>query len=135
MEDLQREGLTRSIGVSNFSSKNLQAVLDSCTVSLSIQPESSLLDLTFFPQIKPAVHQIEFHPYAVPTYLPKLLPLCREHRITIACYGPLVSIIRKRGGPLDEVAQTIAKERGHSETEGQILLAWAQQFSQGIVVT
>ena len=43
MEKLQKQGLAKSIGVSNFNRKNLERILKVAT-------------------IKPAVNQIEFHP-------------------------------------------------------------------------
>jgi len=36
---------------------------------------------------------------------------------------------------VDKVVQAIAVEREQRETEGQILLAWAQQMSGGVVIT
>jgi aryl-alcohol dehydrogenase-like predicted oxidoreductase len=33
MEQIQRDGLARSIGISNFSTKSLQVILNTCTVS------------------------------------------------------------------------------------------------------
>jgi diketogulonate reductase-like aldo/keto reductase len=34
MEQIQRDGLAKSIGVSNFSTKSLQTILDVCEVRL-----------------------------------------------------------------------------------------------------
>ncbi|WVW86643.1 hypothetical protein I302_108696 [Kwoniella bestiolae CBS 10118] len=51
MESIKKGGLTRSIGVSNFSARSLEEILRMC-------------------EIKPSINQIEFHPYALPTYLP-----------------------------------------------------------------
>jgi diketogulonate reductase-like aldo/keto reductase len=99
-------------------------------------------------QIVPAVNQIEFHPYSLAHYLPALLPLCKEHNIVIECYAPLMSITRHIGGPVDEAVAEVIKARaveptqswsalkmGAEETAGQILLMWAQQVSQGVVLT
>lgn len=96
----------------------------------------------------PAVNQIEFHPYSLAHYLPSLLPLCKEHNIVIECYAPLMSITRHIGGPVDEAVAEIINARvaeptrsssalimGVEETAAQILLMWAQQVSQGIVLT
>ncbi len=44
MEELVDEGLVRSIGVSNFNSKQIQRVLDNC-------------------RIPPAVNQVRYHNY------------------------------------------------------------------------
>ncbi|KAL7424962.1 hypothetical protein Q5752_000649 [Cryptotrichosporon argae] len=116
MEQLQHEGLCKSIGVSNFSTKSLKTLLESCT-------------------IKPAVNQIEFHPNALSTYLPTLLPLCKTHKIKIASYGPLVPLVRRPSDPVIDAATTVAAARGLGETVGQILLEWNQQYTGGIVVT
>ena len=86
-------------------------------------------------QVKPAINQIEFHPYSLPTYTPTLLPLCKAHGIAIAGYGPLVPIVRHPGGPVDAVVDRVVAERGGKETVAQILALWAQQVSGGVVVT
>ena len=44
MEELRDQGLTKSIGVSNYLSDQLEWILETCTVP-------------------PAINQIEFHPY------------------------------------------------------------------------
>ncbi|OCF77753.1 hypothetical protein I204_01753 [Kwoniella mangroviensis CBS 8886] len=116
MEEIKKEGLARSIGLSNFSTKSLEEILSIC-------------------EIKPSINQIEFHPYSLSTYLPTLLPLCDKYDIKIAAYGSLMSLVRHRGGPVDEVVEHICHERGMKETGGQVLLRWAQQITEGIVIT
>ncbi|ORX37985.1 NADP-dependent oxidoreductase domain-containing protein [Kockovaella imperatae] len=117
MEQIKREGLAKSIGVSNFSSKSLQIILNHC-------------------EIKPAVNQAEFHPYSRPHYMPSLLPLCEANDIKIESFGPLVPLIRHTGGPVDEAVQSVLRERDvKGETEGQILLMWNRQVTNGIVIT
>jgi len=44
MEELKAQGLTKSIGVSNYRQEHLEFILESCTVP-------------------PSINQIEFHPY------------------------------------------------------------------------
>ncbi len=44
MEELKAQGLTKSIGVSNYLPEHLDWILETCTVS-------------------PSINQIEFHPY------------------------------------------------------------------------
>ncbi|EIW69087.1 hypothetical protein TREMEDRAFT_31184 [Tremella mesenterica DSM 1558] len=116
MEEIKKAGLAKSIGVSNFTTENLQAVLDMC-------------------EIPPAVNQIEFHPYSLPIYAPTLLPLCRKHSILIEAYAPLMSLWRHPNGPVDEVVKTVVSERGGKENEGQVLLMWSQQVTGGVVLT
>lgn len=64
---------------------------------------------------------LEFHPYALPTYLPTLLPLCRKHDIAIGCFGALVPLVRHTHGPVDDVVRRVVLERAGEETEGQVL--------------
>lgn len=56
-----------------------------------------------------------------------------KHGIKIQAYGPLNSVHRVTGGPVDPVANRIAE--AHNVTESQVLLAWASQFGGGCVVT
>lgn len=56
-----------------------------------------------------------------------------DHKIKIQAYGPLSPLFRFPGGPIDEVVSRIAGER--KVTEAQVMLAWAKQHSDGIIVT
>lgn len=114
MEQLVDEGLTKSIGVSNFR-------------------EEDLLELESSWRIKPAVNQIEFHPYVFhPANMVRLLEFQRKHDIKVESYGPQTPLFRVEG-PVTAVAEDIAK--AHNLTPGQVLLLWAQQYTQGVVVT
>lgn len=133
LETAQKQGKARSIGVSNCTTRSLEAILAHCEVSAMTTRTrtTSRTDI----QIVPSVNQIEFSAYALPTYLPTLLPLCRKHNITITCYSALLSLTRHKGGPVDEAVRQVAAARGRGETEAQILLLWAHQVSQGGVIT
>lgn len=63
----------------------------------------------------------------------RLLKLCKDLDIKVEAYGPLNSVFRSTGGPLDPVVDKIAKAKG--ATPPQILLRWALQYSGGIAVT
>jgi len=120
MEELKAEGKARSIGVSNFRTKDLKAVLEVATVI-------------------PSVNQIEVHPYVFASIQP-ILELCQQHKITIEAYGPLTSLIRHRDGPVDEPVKKVAARMAKGPdvgavTEGQVLLKWAQQRTGGIIIT
>jgi methylglyoxal/glyoxal reductase len=94
--ELQDEGVTRSIGVSNFTIKLLN-------------------DLLAQTDVVPAVNQVEFHPFL---YQKELLDFCREKGILIEAYSPLA-----RAKFLDnEVLWQIAKK--HDKTTAQVMLAW-----------
>ncbi|GJE90727.1 aldo/keto reductase [Phanerochaete sordida] len=110
MEAVQREGLARTIGVSNFLPKHLEQVLAVAT-------------------IKPAVNQIEYHPYVFKASAAQL-EIHKQHGIVTESYGGLVPLTRGKGGPLDPVITKIASAR--SITEGQVLQLWLRK--KGVVV-
>jgi diketogulonate reductase-like aldo/keto reductase len=137
MEDVLKEGKTRSIGVSNYMIDEMTEMLETAKVSQIIRWITPLHGWGYLPpvfamQVIPAVNQIEFHPYCYP-YLESLVRLCHERGITIECYGPLSPITKGKGGPLDPVLQKIAGQTGLNE--GQVLLKWAKQVSRGVIVT
>jgi len=66
---LQKEGLIRSIGVSNFNIEQVDRVL-----RLS--------------EIKPAVNQIEIHPYLSQV---GLVEFCQRHDVVVTAYSPFSS--------------------------------------------
>ena len=109
MEDVLKKGLCKSIGVSNFSSSKLQRLLDD---------ES----------IKPAVNQIEAHPFFPQD---SLLDFCQQNGIAFTGYSPLGSgdrpdRMRADADPNlfdDETIKSLAAER--NITPGQVILAWA----------
>uniref|UniRef100_A0A1A9ZC62 NADP-dependent oxidoreductase domain-containing protein n=1 Tax=Glossina pallidipes TaxID=7398 RepID=A0A1A9ZC62_GLOPL len=69
MEDLQKEGLCKSIGISNFNLKQVKCILEYGT-------------------IVPQNHQIEHHPYLTQR---ALIGFCKAHNIAITAYAPLGS--------------------------------------------
>ncbi|KAI0647040.1 Aldo/keto reductase [Trametes meyenii] len=107
-EALQKEGLARSIGVSNFRVKDLNEILEVATVI-------------------PAVNQIEYHPYVYKASQP-VIELQKKHNIVTASYGGLTPIVRHKGGPVDPVLSSIRerleKDSGKKVTEGQVLGLW-----------
>lgn len=115
MEAVQREGLARSIGVSNFQPKHLEEVLSVAT-------------------IPPAVNQIEYHPYVFKASAAQL-EIHAKHNIVTESYGGLTPITRAKGGPLDPILAKIAKRvsqaAGKTVTEGQVLQLWLRQ--KGVV--
>jgi diketogulonate reductase-like aldo/keto reductase len=93
-------GLTRHIGVSNFTTTLL-----SQAIALSDAPL--------------VANQVEHHPYLDQT---KVLDACRKAGMALVSYCPL-----SRGGPLfEEKAVTDAALR-HSKTPGQVVLRWHVQ--------
>ncbi|PFH54224.1 hypothetical protein AMATHDRAFT_135764 [Amanita thiersii Skay4041] len=119
MEEIKKDGLAKSIGVSNFRVEDLNIVLENA-------------------QIKPAVNQIEFHPYVWKAIKP-VVELCKEQGIIVASYGGRSSIARLPGGPVDEVLETIRarveKTHGQPVSAGQILTKWILQKNAIVVMT
>lgn len=120
-EDLKKLNLVRSLGVSNFNSIQLHSLLASCT-------------------IKPAVNQIECHPYLRQD---ALIRVCRENDIQVISYSPLGSTppasakghssAMNPNSPrlLDEPAvKELAKKFGKSEA--QILIRY--HIERGLIV-
>ncbi|XP_037035048.1 aldose reductase-related protein 2-like [Bradysia coprophila] len=116
MEVQVDNGLTRSIGISNFRRTQVERIMKVA-------------------RIQPANQQIELHAYF---QRPELLETCRKYNITVVAYAPLGSpgrkqLYEKRGQafepiPLleDDVVVEIANR--HSKSTSQILMKyWIQQ--------
>ena len=102
--ELQKKGLCRSIGVSNFTIDNLKELEDKF-------------------EVIPAANQVEFHPYH---YQKDLLEYCNSKNIIIEAYSPLVHAKRMDEERLVAISEEIGK------TPAQILIRWAMQ--RGMVV-
>lgn len=114
MEKLVEAGLTKSIGLSNFNSKQVARVLESAT-------------------IKPAMNQIECHPYLAQR---KLSAFCKDRGVAITAYSPLGSPARPWATAADPVVldepAVAALATKHGKTKAQILLRW--QIQRGHIV-
>ncbi|KIM65895.1 hypothetical protein SCLCIDRAFT_1156882 [Scleroderma citrinum Foug A] len=112
-EALKKDGLVKSIGVSNFMMKDLQTLLSTA-------------------KEKPVVNQIELHPYNYST-MKELLTYCAHHRIVVQAYGCLNPLTKNPGGPVDSVVDAVARRLGATAT--QVLFAWAKSKGAAIVTT
>jgi len=101
MEAVAASGKARSIGVSNFFKPDIEAILKTA-------------------KVRPAINQIEFHPYLQHG---DLLAYLKSKDIRVAAYGPLVPIVKAKGGPLDPLLHTLAKK--YAVGPGEILLRWS----------
>jgi len=102
MESLVDGGRCRAVGLSDITLNELLPIYESA-------------------RIKPAVVQVEAHPYLPET---ELLGFCREKGIVFLAFAPLAHGMRP--GPLeDPVISAIAARVG--KTPAQVLLAWAIQ--------
>jgi diketogulonate reductase-like aldo/keto reductase len=119
MEEVKAAGLTKSIGVSNFTADHLKDILEVATVI-------------------PAVNQVEAHPYVWKALGPNLA-LHEKYRIVTSSYGGLSPIVRGKGGPLDPVVERIRarleKTWGSHVSDGQVLHKWLQQKGVLVVTT
>jgi alcohol dehydrogenase (NADP+) len=110
MEALVDEGRCRAIGLSDIGLDDLKPLCESA-------------------RIKPAVVQVEAHPYLPET---ELLDFCRENGIVFLAFAPLGHGIRP--GPLeDPVVLQVASRTGR--TPAQVLLAWAIQRGGAVLTT
>ncbi len=110
MEELAAGGRCRAIGLSDVSLKELAPIYEAA-------------------RIKPAVVQVEAHPY-----LPEaeLLEFCKEKGVVFLAFAPLGHGLRP--GPLDDpVIGAIAGRLG--KTPAQVLLAWAVQRGTALLTT
>ncbi|KAK1381513.1 non-functional NADPH-dependent codeinone reductase 2-like [Heracleum sosnowskyi] len=111
MEECQRLGLTKSIGVCNFSCKKLENLLSQAT-------------------IPPAINQVEMSPV---WQQKNLRDLCSAHNITVTAYSPLGAIGTRWGTNQVmncQVLHEIAKDRG--KTVAQVILRWV--YEQGVTL-
>ena len=100
LQELAKQGLAKSIGVSNYNIEQLKEAISSGT--------------------PPAVNQIEFHPYIYEEQKP-ILEFCKEHSIVVEAYSPL-----SQGHALDSITvRDIAERAGKSPA--QVVLRWAIQ--------
>jgi len=110
MEQLVDSGSCRAIGLSDISLEQLVPLYESA-------------------RIKPAVIQVEAHPYLPET---ELLEFCKEKNMTFLAFAPLGHGIKP--GPLeDPVILSIAARIG--KTPAQVLLAWAIQRGGAFLTT
>ena len=110
MESLVDSGKCRAIGVSDINLEKLVPLYEAA-------------------RIKPAVVQVEAHPYLPET---ELLEFCKQKGIVLLAFAPLGHGIRP--GPLeDPVILAIAARV--EKTPAQVLLAWAMQRGTALLTT
>ncbi|KAI7741327.1 hypothetical protein M8C21_019444 [Ambrosia artemisiifolia] len=112
MEECQNLGLTKSIGLSNFSAKRIEQILS-------------------FAKFPPAVNQVEMNPL---WQQKKLTGFCKENSVVVTAYSPLGAVGNSAWGHNRvmecEVLQDIAESKG--KTVAQISLRWL--YEQGVII-
>jgi len=106
MEELNREGRARAIGISNF------------------QPDR-VMDLILHNEVVPAVNQIETHPFNQQIETQKFL---QENNVQIESWGPFAE--GKNNIFQNELLLSIAGK--YQKTVAQVILRWLTQ--RGVVV-
>ncbi|MDD4275029.1 MAG: aldo/keto reductase [Desulfobacter postgatei] len=101
MEELYREGRIRAIGVSNFA-------------------PDRLMDLMVHHEVKPAVNQIETHPFCQQIDAHEFL---KKHQVQMESWGPFAE--GKHDIFKNEVLTSIAKK--HHKSVAQVILRWLIQ--------
>lgn len=110
MERLVDEGRCRAIGLSDITLAKLK-------------------EIVAVARIKPAVVQVECHPY-LPEW--ELLDFCRQHGIVLLAFAPLGHGMAPRITD-DPVIKAIAQQIG--KTPAQVALAWAVQRGTAFLTT
>ncbi len=101
MTALVKQGKCRAVGVSNYTTRHLQELLESADLA-------------------PAVNQVEFHPFL---YQKELLEFCRLKGVQLEAYSPLT-----RGERLNQ-AEVLALAARHGRNPAQVLIRWGLQHS------
>ncbi|KAK7286781.1 hypothetical protein RJT34_22012 [Clitoria ternatea] len=110
MEALYDSGKARAIGVSNFSTKKLQDLLDVA-------------------RVPPAVNQVELHPG---WQHPKLHEFCESKGIHLSGYSPLGSPANLKSDILhNPVVKEVAEKLGKSAA--QVALRWGLQVGHSVL--
>ncbi len=96
LEEIQKDGGAKSIGVSNYTIRHLEEMKD-------------------YAKVTPAVNQIELHVFL---QQPELIKYCQKRNIVVEAYSPIA-----HARAMDnEVIAGIAKK--HGRTYAQVMLRW-----------
>lgn len=117
MEACKKAGLTKHIGVSNFSIKKIKALQSNC-------------------EIRPEVNQIELHPFLAQN---SMLDFCNQEKIVLTAYSPLGSTDRPTvfKGPnepsLMENPTIVKIAKNYGVSSAQVLICWAIQRGTSVI--
>ena len=109
MEKLFDEGKVKAIGVSNFNIAKLK-------------------DLLTYARIKPAVNQVELHPYLAQS---ELVDFCKANDIVMTAFSPLGAKPAPGTVFYDPVVEAIAK--ANDMTNAQVLISWGIQRGTTVI--
>jgi len=112
-EEFKEAGLTKSIGVSNFTIDNFEKLFKTA-------------------RIKPAVNQIPLHPYNIAENA-ALLEYHAKQGIVTEAYSSLIPIRNYPGGPVDAPIKAAATRLGITPT--QVIFLWVRAKGAVVVTT
>ena len=105
LEKVHKEGKCNAIGVSNYTINHLKELLEIC-------------------EIKPAVNQVEFHPFL---FQKNLMDFCRKNEIILEGYSPFAKGQRINDPKLIPIAEK------YSKTNAQIIIRWHLQHNVVVI--
>ena len=105
---IQKQGLARSVAVSNWQVRDLQQVFDATGVF-------------------PAANEIEVHPY---WHEDDTIAFCRSHNITVINYAP----VSMNNPALMKEPAVVAAAAAHGVTPAQVVLRWGLQYTGGVII-
>lgn len=111
MEVCVDKGLARNIGVSSFSEQHIDTLLETA-------------------RIRPAIDQVEMHPYLPQSHLKAYL---REKGISMEAFGCLVPLTNPQPGPVNGIVKSLSDK--YRVSEPAILLKWVIQQGIRVVTT
>lgn len=113
MEELQSEGLAKNIGVSNYRVGDLEKLLQTA-------------------HTKPAINQVEFHPYVYDA-VQEVERYCHGKGIALASYAGLAPITKTRHRDFDTLLEALAEKYG--QTTQAVLYNWLRKHGVLVVTT
>ena len=117
MEDAHQQGLARQIGVCNYNTGLLH-------------------DLMSYANVKPAMLQVESHPYLTQE---RLMKLCRQYDIPVTAFSPLGALsyleLDMAGANESVLEQPVVKAAAQrlNKTPAQVVLRWGVQRGNAII--
>jgi len=101
MQEIYKSGKAKAVGVSNYSMRHLQELLDNTA-------------------LVPHVNQVEFHPF-IYQQQKELLEFCAQHSILVEAYSPLSRHAKTSHPEIERVAERVGK------SPTQVILRWCIQ--------
>lgn len=134
MEDLQKKGLVKSIGVCNFNRRQLERLLRYAQIApVTNQVNTSTHKVIKSHYLLILVLQVECHPYLNQE---RLIEFCRSRGILITAYYPVCSPDRPWAGPDDPLLLDDLRLRQiahkYKKTSAQVVLRY--QVQRGNIV-